>query len=85
VLGAGVAAWVQQRDLPLAHALVCAVGTYLLAQAVFVLLRLLTDREVRWFAAFFNLTVAAGAGLIGGALGGMLQRRGFGPTRRGGT
>jgi uncharacterized membrane protein YfcA len=83
VLGAGVAAWVQQRDLPLAHALVCAIGTYVAAQAVFILLRLATGREVRWFAAFFNLTVAAGAGLLGGMLGAALQRRGFSPTRRG--
>ncbi len=82
VLGAGVAAWVQQRGLPLMHGLICAIGTYVIAQAVFIAIRLLTGREVRWFAAVFNLTVVAAAGLIGGGLGSALQKRGFAPTSR---
>jgi uncharacterized membrane protein YfcA len=82
VVGSGVAAWVQQRRLPLMHALICALGTYAVAQAVFITIRLLTGREVRWFAAFFNLTVVAAAGLIGGGLGSALQKRGFTPTTR---
>ena len=82
VLGAGVAAWVQERDLPLTHALVCAIGTYVAAQVVFIGIRLALGRDVRWFAAVFNLTVVAAAGLIGGGLGMALQRRGFSPTRR---
>ncbi|MEP7202621.1 MAG: hypothetical protein ABI894_08430 [Ilumatobacteraceae bacterium] len=84
VLGAGVAAWAQQLQLPLKHGIICAVGTYLIAQAVFILIRAARGNEVRWLAAIFNLTAVAVAGLIGGALGGMMHRRGFFPasTRR---
>ena len=79
-LGAGVAAWAQVRDLPLAHGIVTAVLTYAVAQAVFVLIRLLLGRDVRWFAVFFNLTAVAFVGLIGGILAGVLHRRGLYPS-----
>ncbi len=39
VLGAGVAAWTQQLRLPLKHGIICAVGTYVAAQAVFIVVR----------------------------------------------
>ena len=65
VFGAAIGAWVQTRDLPLAHGIVTAVVTYALAQAVFVIVRLLLGREVHWFAVFFNFTAVAFAGLIG--------------------
>ncbi len=80
VLGAGCAAWVQRRNLPLTHALATAIGTYVLAQTVFIAIRLLRDGEVRWFAALFNLSAVAGAGLIGGFLGQRLRDRGFLPS-----
>ena len=57
VLGAGCAAWVQRVGLPLSHGIVTAVGTYLVAQTVFVLIRLVRGSEVRWFALLFNLSV----------------------------
>jgi hypothetical protein len=79
VLGSGVAAWIQQRRLPLMHGLVCAIGTYLAAQAVFIVIRLLMGREVRWLAAIFNLTAVMLAGAIGGGLAGMLHKRGIRP------
>ena len=84
VLGAGVAAWAQQLQLPLKHGIICALGTYVAAQTVFILIRALRGNEVRWLAALFNLTAVAVAGLLGGALGGALQRRGILPssTRR---
>jgi len=84
VLGAGVAAWTQQLDLPLKHGLICAVGTYVIAQAVFIVVRLVRGNEVHWLAALFNLTAAAVAGLIGGGLASLMHRRGFYPssTRR---
>jgi hypothetical protein len=41
VLGAGVAAWTQQLQLPLKHGLICAVGTYVVAQAVFIIIRVI--------------------------------------------
>jgi uncharacterized membrane protein YfcA len=79
VLGAGVASWMQQRQLPLMHGIVCAIGTYVVAQAVFIIIRLATDREVRWLAAIFNLTAVMVAGAIGGALGGAMHKRGLRP------
>ena len=84
VLGAGIAAWVQRLQLPLKHGIICAVGTYTAAQAVFIIVRLIRGSEVRWLAAIFNLTAVAVAGLFGGGLGSVLQRRGFVPsTNRG--
>lgn len=80
VLGAGCAAWVQRRDLPLSHGLATAIGTYVLAQAIFIVIRLLRGSDVNWFAALFNLSVVAGAGLIGGVLGQRLRSRGFVPS-----
>ena len=82
VLGAGCAAWVQRRDLPLSHGLATAVGTYIIAQAVFIAIRLLRGSDVNWFAAFFNLSVVAAAGLVGGLLGQRLRSQGFRPSGR---
>jgi hypothetical protein len=80
VLGAGVAAWAQQLRLPLKHGIICAVGTYVAAQTVFIIVRSIRGDEVRWLAAIFNLTAVAVAGLIGGGLGGMMHRRGLFPS-----
>ena len=80
VIGAGCAAWVQRTGTPMSHALVTAGGTYLLAQAVFVSLRLLTGGDVRWFAVFFTLSLVLVAGLIGGILGSRLQAKGYHPS-----
>lgn len=85
VLGAGCAAWVQRKDLPLSHGLATAIVTYSLAQAVFIAVKLARGSEVNWFAALFNLSVIAGAGLIGGMLGRRLRDRGFRPSSTGGT
>ena len=82
VLGAGCAAWVQRVGTPLSHGMVTAVGTYQLAQAVFVVVRLARGLDVRWFALMFNLTVVLAAGLIGGLLGQKLRRRGVLPGDR---
>ena len=80
VLGAGCAAWVQRLGLPLTHGLATAIGTYALAQAVFIIVRLIRGADVRWFASLFNLSVVAGAGLVGGVLGGRLRAKGFRPS-----
>lgn len=80
ILGAGVAAWAQRLRLPLKHGIICAVGTYIAAQAVFIIIRAIRGNDVRWLAAIFNLTAVAVAGLIGGALGAMMHRRGFYPS-----
>ena len=83
VLGAGCAAWVQRCGMPLAHGLVTAVATYVVAQAVFIAIRAIRGAEVNWFAALFNLSVVAGAGLLGGLLGRHLQSKGFRPSTGG--
>jgi len=80
VLGAGCAAWVQRRDLPLTHGLATAIGTYTIAQAVFIAIRLIRGSDVNWFAAFFNLSVVAAAGLVGGLMGQRLRSQGFRPS-----
>jgi uncharacterized membrane protein YfcA len=83
VLGAGCAAWVQRVGFPLTHGIVTAVGTYIGAQAIFIVIRLLRGGDVNWFAALFNLSVAAGAGLVGGLLGQRLRSRGVLPRGEG--
>ena len=83
VIGAGCAAWVQRVELPLTHGLATAIGTYTAAQVVFIVIRLLRSSDVSWFAALFNLSVVAGAGLIGGALGAKLRAKGFRPSGAG--
>lgn len=80
VVGAGCAAWVQRLDLPLSHGLATAIGTYVIAQSVFIAIRLVRGSDVNWFAALFNLSVVAGAGLIGGMLGRRLRAKGFRPS-----
>lgn len=82
LLGSGCAAWLQQRQAPLSHGLVTAGGTYLAAQAVFVLIRLVRGDSVSWFGVFFNLSVVLGVGLLGGWLGQRLQQKGFTPQSR---
>jgi uncharacterized membrane protein YfcA len=82
VLGAGCAAWVQRTGFPLAHGIVTAVGTYVVAQALFAAIRLLRGQDVRWFAIMFNLTVSLAAGLVGGLLGQKLRSRGVLPGAR---
>ena len=80
IVGAGCAAWLQRRDSPLSHGIATAVVTYLAAQAVFVVVKLVRGDGVSWFAVFFNLSVVAGAGLLGGFLGSRLQQRGITPS-----
>lgn len=82
VLGAGCAAWTQRTGTPLSHGIVTAVGTYLAAQAVFAIIRLVRGQDVRWFALMFNLTVVLAAGLIGGLLGQILRSRNVMPGDR---
>lgn len=79
-LGAGCAAWIQRLDLPLSHALVCSIGTYVAAQVVFIAIKLARGGEVGWFGALFTLSAVAGAGLLGGALGKRIRAKGFRPA-----
>jgi len=79
VIGAGCAAWVQPLGTPLIHGIVTASVTYLLAQAVFVVVRFVRGEDVRWMALVFNLTVVVFAGLVGGMLGQRLTQQGLRP------
>ncbi len=80
VLGGALAAWAQRKNLPLSHAIVTAVGTYVLTDAVFVAIKLARGRSVNWLGIVLKLTLVGGAGLLGGLLGGLLRRRGFVPS-----
>ena len=82
VVGAGCAAWVQRVGTPLSHGVATASGTYLAAQAVFLIIRLVGGNSVNWFRVFFTLMLIAGAGLLGGVLGNRLQQRGIVPSGR---
>lgn len=84
-LGAGIAAWTQRTGMPLLHGMVCAGGTYLLAQAVFVVVRLARGGDPRWIGILFTFTAVLFAGLVGGGLGSLLQQRGFTPSSRRGS
>ncbi len=79
-LGAGVAAWVQNRRLPLLHGMLCAGGTYVAAQTVFVVIKMLRGGEVNWLGAFFTFTAVLFAGLVGGLLGSAMRKRGILPS-----
>lgn len=79
VLGAGIAAWVQQTGYPISHGIVCAAGTYLAAQGVFTVVRLVRGETVSWLGLFFTFTMVTIAGLVGGAIGGAMRRRGILP------
>jgi hypothetical protein len=72
----------QRNGLPLLHGMVCAGGTYLAAQAVFVVIKLLRGGEVRWLGIFFTFSAVLFAGMIGGVLGSQLNKRGFAPRGR---
>jgi uncharacterized membrane protein YfcA len=82
IIGAGCAAWLQRVDAPLLHGIATAAGTYLAAQTVFVVIRLIRGDEVRWLAVLFNLSVVVFAGVIGGLLGARLQAGGYAPSGR---
>jgi hypothetical protein len=80
-LGAGIAAWTQTKRLPFLHGMICAGGTYLLAQGVFVVIKLARGGDVRWLSIFFTFTAVLFTGVIGGGLGSALQARGITPSR----
>ncbi len=82
VVGSGCAAWVQRTGTPLSHALVTALGTYVLVEIVFIVVRLARGTEVPWFSLFFTLSVISAAGVLGGFLGSRLQAHGVVPSSR---
>lgn len=79
-LGSTIAAWRQTLRLPLAHGLVTSVGTYIAVQVVVSIYRLANGTTVNVFTIMFFVTLAALAGLIGGAIGARLRRVGIVPA-----
>lgn len=82
VIGAGCAAWIQRTGTPVSHGIVTAIGAYVAAQAVFVVIRLVRGDSVNWFGVFFTLSLVILAGVVGGLLGSRLQAQGFVPSSR---
>jgi len=82
-LGAGIAAWVQEKGYPLVHGLFCAGGTYLAVQGTFTVIRLVRGESVSWLGIFFTFTTVMFVGVIGGGLGSILRKRGLVPGMRG--
>jgi predicted permease len=81
VIGGGVAAWRQERDTPLSHALVTSIGVFLVIQFFFTIARVLMHDDIRWGRIIVSLTLASAGGLLGGFLGAFLQRKGVTPYR----
>ena len=81
VLGAGVAAWRQDRGLPLVHGVVTAVGVFVVVQTLGVVIRLARGDSVTWSRIASSLLLSLMAGTVGGLLGSFLLSHG-GPSRR---
>lgn len=80
VLGGGVAAWSQRKQLALTHSLVTVLGTFLVLQVLFVLARAVSGNDLRLLNALFNVPLVMIAGLLGGALGSFMRRNGSRPS-----
>lgn len=80
-IGAGVAAWYQQRGAPLSHGVVTATGTFVAAQAVLLVVKLVRGGDVNWLGIMFNLTMTAVVGVLGGLAANAMIRHGARPNR----
>ena len=81
VLGAGVAAWHQQRNTPLSHGVVTAGGVFIVVQAVFSVVKVIQGDSIAWGRIVVSLGLSLVAGVCGGMLGSLLIRRGVQPRR----
>lgn len=79
LLGAGVAAWHQERRTPLSHGILTAGLAYVIPQAVLVVVKVARGGDVRWSGVIFNLTVALTMGVFGGFLGSSMRNKGVLP------
>ena len=82
LLGSAIAAWHQQRGTPLTHAMVTASATYIAAQTLFIVVKLVRGAEVNWIAVLFNFTITLTVSVIGGFIGSVMQHRGALPQGR---
>ena len=81
VLGAGVAAWRQQRGAPLSHGVMTAIGVFVVVQIIFAVVRLAGGNSLNVGKIIVSFSLTALAGLLGGLVGGFLQRQGMAPRR----
>lgn len=79
ILGSGVAAWRQQVRGPMTHAVLAGAGVFIVAQAVFLVIRLATNGEVRVMRILTSFSLSLVASVIGGLLGNFLQKSGVRP------
>ncbi len=82
LLGSAIAAWHQQRGTPLTHAMVTASATYIAAQTLFIVVKLVRGAEVHWIAVLFNFTITLTVSVLGGFIGSVMQQRGVLPQGR---
>ena len=80
LLGSGVAAWHQKRGTPLSHGIMTAAVTYIVPQAVLIVIKLARGGDVRWTGVIFNLTLVISMGVLGGLLGSSMRKRGARPS-----
>lgn len=74
VLGAGVAAWQQQRNTPLSHGVVASTGTHLVVQSLIVIVKLVIGSDVRFSRVLTSVSFALVAGVLGSLLGAFVAR-----------
>lgn len=79
ILGAGVAAWREQVHKPMTHAVLAGAGVFVVAQAIFLLLRIATNGEIRVMRILTSFSLSLVASVIGGLLGNFLQKNGLRP------
>ena len=79
-VGAGCAAWVQRVGFPLSHALATAAASYVIAELLFIVIRLIRGSEIPWMGILITFSFVALCGLVGGVLGSRLQAQGFVPS-----
>lgn len=80
VIGSGCAAWVQRSGTPMSHALVTAIGTYVVVELVFVVVRAVRGTEIPWSGIMFTSMIVLTCGIVGGFLGNRLQASGVRPS-----
>ena len=76
VVGAGVAAWHQEKQAPYSHGIVASVGAYAVAQLALVVYDLVRGDDINLLQIFSALTFTVMAGTVGGLLGSTVQRSG---------
>lgn len=82
LIGAGVAAWHQEKRTPLSHGILTAGFAYVIPQAILIVIKSARGGDVRWSGVIFNLTVALAMGVFGGFLGSSMRNKGVLPGGR---